>query len=80
MALGLFSLIESIVLILNAICILHEKRFLSKIGYARTDNEYGSPTTVKYQFLTFIHSVRTVMRIPLIGVNIAMIVFKLVFG
>ncbi|KAH8872077.1 Immediate early response 3-interacting protein 1 [Schistosoma japonicum] len=50
------------------------------VGYARTDNEYGSPTTVKYQFLTFIHSVRTVMRIPLIGVNIAMIVFKLVFG
>uniref|UniRef100_A0A5K4F5B1 Immediate early response 3-interacting protein 1 n=1 Tax=Schistosoma mansoni TaxID=6183 RepID=A0A5K4F5B1_SCHMA len=80
MALGLFSLLESLVLMLNAICILHEKRFLSRIGCGRTDNEYSPPTTVKYQFLTFIHSIRTVMRVPLIGVNIAMIVFKLVFG
>ncbi|THD20203.1 Immediate early response 3-interacting protein 1 [Fasciola gigantica] len=80
MAFGLFSLVEAIVLVLNAVCILHERRFLSKIGWAREDKEFSAPSTVKSQFLNIIHSIRTVMRIPLIGVNLIMMVFKLVAG
>ena len=30
MAFGLYSLLEAILLVLNAICVLHEQRFLSK--------------------------------------------------
>ena len=31
MALGFYSLMEAALLVLNAICILHEERFLSKV-------------------------------------------------
>ena len=30
MALGLYSLIEAVILCLNAVCVLHEERFLAK--------------------------------------------------
>ncbi|KAG5450661.1 hypothetical protein CRM22_009037 [Opisthorchis felineus] len=80
MAFGLGSLIEAVVLLLNAICVLHEKRFLAKIGWATDDKDFAAPATVKSQLLNVIHSIRTVMRIPLIGVNVVMIVAKLVLG
>ena len=32
MAFGLYSLLEAALLVLNAICVLHEERFLSKVG------------------------------------------------
>ncbi|VDP46896.1 unnamed protein product [Echinostoma caproni] len=80
MAFGLGSLVEAVVLMLNAVCILHERRFLSKIGWAREDKDFSAPSTVKSQLLNIIHSIRTVMRIPLIGVNITIIVFKMVVG
>ncbi|KAA0192202.1 Immediate early response 3-interacting protein 1 [Fasciolopsis buskii] len=80
MAFGLFSLVEAIVLMLNAVCILHERRFLSRIGWAREDKDFSAPSTVKSQFLNIIHSIRTVMRVPLIGVNLTIILLKLVAG
>ncbi|KAK2154012.1 hypothetical protein LSH36_279g02066 [Paralvinella palmiformis] len=80
MVLGLYSLLESVVLCINAVCILHEERFLSKIGWGSDQRGFGEEPGVKAQIINLIRSVRTVMKIPLIVVNTAMILLKLVFG
>ncbi|VDO07979.1 unnamed protein product [Rodentolepis nana] len=80
MAFGLYALLEASVLILNAICILHEQRFLAKYGWGSDTYQFGTDSSMKSRLLTFIISVRTVMRIPLIGVNTLLIVFKLLLG
>ncbi|CAG5123454.1 unnamed protein product [Candidula unifasciata] len=81
MAFGLYSLLEATILCLNAVCILHEERFLAKVGWAVDQHRgFGEEPGVKSQILNLIRSIRTVMRFPLIGVNIATIIFKLLFG
>ncbi|VDM33699.1 unnamed protein product [Hydatigera taeniaeformis] len=80
MAFGLYALLEASVLVLNAICILSEQRFLAKYGWGPDAYQFGNDVSTKSRLLTFITSVRTVMRIPLIGVNSLLIVFKLVLG
>ncbi|CAL1528183.1 unnamed protein product [Lymnaea stagnalis] len=81
MTFGLYSLLESAILCLNAICILHEERFLAKIGWGSDQHRgFGETPGVKSQILNLIRSIRTVMRFPLIGVNIATIILKLLFG
>ena len=37
MAFGLYSLLEAALLVLNAICVLHEERFLSKVTISVCD-------------------------------------------
>jgi len=81
MALSLGALLEAGLLVVNAICILHERRFLAKVGWA-SDNArgFGEQPGVKAQVLNIIHSTRTVMRIPLIFINAVVIVKKLFLG
>ncbi|VDL62648.1 unnamed protein product [Hymenolepis diminuta] len=62
MAFGLYALLEASVLILNAICILHEQRFLAKFGWGSDAYQFGTDNSMKSRLLTFITSVRTVMR------------------
>lgn len=75
MGLGLYSLLEASILVLNAICILHEERFLAKCmfffwvcqftiidGWGSDIYHFGTDISVKSRMLTFITSVRTVMR------------------
>ncbi|XP_021347487.1 immediate early response 3-interacting protein 1-like [Mizuhopecten yessoensis] len=80
MAFGLYSLIEAIILCLNAVCVLHEERFLAKIGRGTDQRGFGENPSMKTQILNLIRSIRTVMRIPLIGINILVIGFKLILG
>ncbi|KAL4227415.1 Immediate early response 3-interacting protein 1 [Mactra antiquata] len=80
MAFGLYSLIEAVILCLNAVCVLHEERFLSKIGWGTDQQAFGEPQGMKTQIMNLIRSIRTVMRIPLIGINVVVIVFMLVLG
>lgn len=80
MAFTLYSLLEATLLCLNAVCILHEERFLAKIGWGTDQRGFGEAPTAKTQLLHLIRSIRTVMRIPLIGVNVLVIILKLVFG
>ncbi|UXI16374.1 hypothetical protein NH340_JMT02317 [Sarcoptes scabiei] len=95
MAFGFYSLLEAALLVVNAIAILHEERFLSKVGWDRNSMissasmaniPYGggfnqdpiSPQlSFRMQILNFLHSVRTVARVPLIFINILVIIFKL---
>ena len=82
MAFGLYSLLEAGLLVLNAICVLHEERFLAKKGWSRkgAGQEFGGAKGIKNQMLEMIRSVRTVMRIPLIFINVLVVTKKLVLG
>ncbi|GAE00070.1 protein transport protein YOS1 [Paecilomyces variotii No. 5] len=83
---GLGKLVYVIVLLLNAISILSEDRFLARIGWGRTQaSEPGfgaayDSTSVKAKSVNLIASVRTVMRIPLIAINTIIIVYELILG
>ncbi|CAD7089018.1 unnamed protein product [Hermetia illucens] len=77
----LWALVEVSLLCLNAVCVLHEERFLAKIGWGANNVQgFGEPPSVKSQVLNLIRSIRTVMKIPLIFLNIVAIIFKLVLG
>ena len=83
MAFGLYSLLEAGLLVLNAICVLHEERFLAKVGWSsQGGNEgFGEASGIKEQLLLdIIRSVGTVMRIPLVFINLLVITKKLLLG
>ncbi|XP_041369993.1 immediate early response 3-interacting protein 1-like [Gigantopelta aegis] len=80
MAFTFYSLIEAMILCLNAVCILHEERFLSKFGLGSDQRGFGESPGTKTQLLNLIRSIRTVMRFPLIGINIVVILLKMVLG
>ena len=81
MAFGFYSLLEAILLVVNAMAVLNEERFLSKIGWGTNQMAgFGDEPGVKQQLMNLIRSVRTVMRIPLIGINAFVIVVKLLMG
>lgn len=59
----LWTLLEASLLCLNAVCILHEERFLAKWGWGNSgQNQFMGPPTVKDQFLNLIRSIRTVAK------------------
>jgi len=62
MALSLFNLLEALVLIINALAILNEERFLRPIGFV-DDNEFNiDKTSVKYRLVSLITAVRVLLR------------------
>ncbi|AWP15030.1 Haloacid dehalogenase-like hydrolase domain-containing protein 2 isoform 3 [Scophthalmus maximus] len=64
MAFTLYSLIQTAILCTNAIAVLHEERFLGKMGWGVDQGVggFGDDPGVKAQILNLIRSVRTVMR------------------
>ncbi|RMY94635.1 hypothetical protein D0864_05494 [Hortaea werneckii] len=74
----------------NAIAILSEDRFLArnalhKVGWGSSQQEpaFGGMqdnTSVKAKMINLINSVRTLMRIPLIFLNVLIIVWAIAFG
>ncbi|CAN8028920.1 unnamed protein product [Ixodes persulcatus] len=62
MAITLYNLFEAALLCVNAIAVLHEKRFLEKINWGREQVSQGFEPGAKSQIINLIHSVRTVMR------------------
>ncbi|KAL1893788.1 hypothetical protein Sste5346_006291 [Sporothrix stenoceras] len=79
------------VLLINAIAILSEDRFLARIGLSPStyDPTFGQPgvggvsagdASIKAKIINLIASVRTLMRIPLIVINTLLIVYELVLG
>ncbi|KAL1310690.1 hypothetical protein AAFC00_000950 [Neodothiora populina] len=82
---GLGGLFYVSILLINAIAILSEDRFLARIGWGSTQTEAqfggGQDTqSVKAKMINLIASVRTLMRIPLIGLNLLIIIYELVLG
>ncbi|KAH9601734.1 Yos1-like [Trypanosoma melophagium] len=98
------SIAQALLLCLNAMAILSERRFLSKYGLATGDmadhggnsgdvgftptafgtgEEFGrvrQTSAFKAQLAKILSSVRTLLRWPLILINIGVIIFTLVFG
>ncbi|KAH7887748.1 Yos1-like protein [Phlebopus sp. FC_14] len=84
-------------LMINAMAVLSEDRFLARIGWSSASPQ--NPTTgfqqpydqsaygygqqdvgVKVRIINLISAVRTLMRIPLIGLNLVVIVYELILG
>jgi len=91
------TIIYVALLLINAIAILSEDRFLARIGWSSTQppntsaafhqpydqSGYGVAQPdigVKGRMINLIGAVRTLMRIPLIGLNLVIIVYELVLG
>ncbi|CAL8575191.1 hypothetical protein XPA_001130 [Xanthoria parietina] len=86
MLFGLGNLFYVSILLVNAVAILSEDRFLARIGWgsAPTEPAFGGSrdeaASVKGKLVNLISSVRTLMRIPLIVINTLIIVYALVLG
>ncbi|XP_046863084.1 immediate early response 3-interacting protein 1-like [Xenia sp. Carnegie-2017] len=86
MAVTLYAFLEAMLLLVNAVAILNEERFLSKvIGWARDQinqsQGFGHEEKgIKQQIANLVHAVRTVMRVPLIFLNGLAIVLELLLG
>ncbi|GAB7334115.1 hypothetical protein MBLNU13_g06190t1 [Cladosporium sp. NU13] len=81
------GLFQVSVLLINAIAVLSEDRFLARIGWgnaAQNEPSFGGGAqdgaSVKAKTINLINSVRTLMRIPLIFLNILIIVWAVAFG
>ncbi|TVY28047.1 Protein transport protein, partial [Lachnellula hyalina] len=76
------------VLLINAIAVLSEDRFLARVGWSNTVAEpaFGGGSggagseSVKNRLIGLMTSVRTLMRIPLIGINVTIILYELALG
>lgn len=85
---GFGKLIYITVLLLNAIAILSEDRFLARIGMGRSsmnnDNVgFGGrqdQDSVKSRVVNLISSIRMVTRVPLIAVNVGIISYEILLG
>ncbi|TPX70843.1 hypothetical protein SpCBS45565_g01419 [Spizellomyces sp. 'palustris'] len=81
--LSLGTLLYVGILFINAIAILHEERFLARIGLGQSSHQtqFGDQTnTVKYKVINLISAIRTLLRFPLVAINIIVIVYELIFG
>ncbi|EOA86397.1 hypothetical protein ACJQWK_05909 [Exserohilum turcicum] len=81
---GLGGLFYVAVLLVNAIAILSEDRFLARIGWTASADP-GFPgqrddASIKARLINLVSSVRTLMRIPLMFINTLMIVYLIVLG
>ncbi len=75
---GLFQLLVSGVLFVNAGAILHEERFLRANGWGYGDNFPGQ-SALKDKLIPVLHAMR-VLRTPLVLVNVLAIVYLVVLG
>jgi len=79
MGFTLGTLFESILLVVNALAILHEDRFLKPYGWGSQSIDIND-NSAKAKMIQLLHAVRMLMRIPLVFVNVAVIVFELLLG
>jgi len=80
---GFGKLIYVIILLINAVAVLSEDRFLARIGWGRSqvDPGFGArESSVQARTGELIASIRTVMRIPLIAINTVIILYELILG
>ncbi|KAF9382306.1 hypothetical protein CPB97_007234 [Podila verticillata] len=80
MAISFFGLLEVMLLFINAVAILNEERFLAKIGWGRQAANPYEPESIKARMVNLITAVSTLMRIPLIGLNVVAIVYLVILG
>lgn len=87
---GLGKLFYVIVLCVNGIAILSEDRFLNRIGWGSAapnqfQAQYGvaasnNDPSIKQRLITLIGAIRTLLRLPLIAINVLIILYELILG
>ncbi|CAB11645.1 Protein transport protein yos1 [Schizosaccharomyces pombe] len=79
---GFGNILYVTLLLLNAVAILSEDRFLGRIGWSQSAAlGFGDrQDTIKSRILHLIRAIRTVMTFPLIAINTIVIVYNLVLG
>ncbi|ABN64832.1 predicted protein [Scheffersomyces stipitis CBS 6054] len=92
---GLGKLLYVIILTVNGIAVLSEDRFLNRIGWGSSASspngggqfqQYGNGfdqndgTSVKTKIINLIGAIRTLLRIPLIAINVVVILYELILG
>lgn len=77
---GLLGLFYGFLLLANSIVILDDKRFLTRICLPLSQDHRGKLGMKRRKLVDLINAVRTVMRIPLIILNIICILYELLFG
>ncbi|CAL9734659.1 protein transport protein Yos1p [Monosporozyma servazzii] len=85
MLFGLGRLFYVILLLINAVAVLSEERFLSRIGLGKSStdasNVFGQQeSSTKSKVVQLIGAVQTLLRIPLIGINVLVIIYELLLG
>ena len=85
MGFTLGAIFKVVILLLNAVAILNE-RVLVKCGLSSQEERAGSifpgsePHPVKQKLTQFIDSVRFLLRWPLVGLNVLIVVMTFAFG
>jgi len=77
--LTLYALCKALLLFVNALAVLNERRFLRKVGWDRPSLE-SSDKTIKNRFVSLLYAIRVVMQVPLITINLVFILLEFVFG
>lgn len=76
---GLWTLLEGLLLLANALAILNEDRFLAPRGWGLSDFSGGTTKSFKGQLIGLIYATQY-LRVPLILLNSIFIIVKLVSG
>jgi len=76
---GLYQIVEALLMFTNALAILNEDRFLAPNGWGFADMGSGRVSSFKGQFIGLLHAVQY-LRVPLVAANGIVIVSKLLFG
>ncbi|KAF9621732.1 hypothetical protein IFM89_027586 [Coptis chinensis] len=76
---GLWTLLEGLLLLANALAILNEERFLAPRGWSFAEVPPGTAKSLKGQLIGLIYATQY-LRLPLILLNAITIVVKLVSG
>jgi len=79
MVFSLSGIILSCILFANAIAILNDERFLKKYGWGYVPGDIPDDS-IKGKLVYLLYSIRTVIRIPLLILNIIAIVLLVLFG
>ncbi|CCI73978.1 ECU09_0925 [Encephalitozoon cuniculi GB-M1] len=77
---GLMSVVYGTLFLLNSIVILDEKRFLSRVGLPLSPEARNALGPTRKKMVDLIRAVRTVMKIPLVVLNIVFIAYEAFFG
>ncbi|KAJ7513611.1 hypothetical protein O6H91_23G006600 [Diphasiastrum complanatum] len=76
----MWRFLEAVLMIVNALAILNEDRFLSPHGWGFSHmSTVGRVTSIKGQIIGLLHAVQY-LRVPLIVLNIITIISMLIFG
>jgi hypothetical protein len=81
MSFSIADLFKVVLLLLNAMAILSERRLLDRVGLASSPTDLNQvQTPAKEGVAQVLRSVRTLLRGPLIILNAVTIIFTMIFG